>query len=73
MLIQALLFKIDKWTMPMILRYLDRNNIKYRSYRITANYYRFRIQEPNYNKYNYRIARNYKNNNSIDYIEGRLK
>ncbi len=57
----------------MILRYLAMNNVKYRSYRITSNCYRFRIQEPNYNKYIYRIARNYKNNNSIDYIEGRLK
>ncbi len=73
MSIQALLFKIDKWTIPMILRYLAMNNIKYRSYRKTSNYYRFRIQEPNYNKYIYRIARNYKNNNSIDYIEGILK
>jgi hypothetical protein len=49
------------------------NHIKHRSYHITSNYYRFRIQEPNHNKYNYRIARNYKNNNSIDYIEGILK
>ncbi len=73
MSIQALLFKIDEWTIHKILQYLAKNNIKYRSYRITSNYYRFRIQEPNYNKYKYRIARNYKNNNSIDYIEGILK
>ena len=60
MIIQDLLFKINKWTIYSILQYLAINNIKYRSYRITSNYYRFRIQEPNYNIYNYRIARNYK-------------
>lgn len=73
MIIQALLFKKDKWNLFQIIQYLAINNIKYRSYRITSNYYRFRLIEPNYNKYIYRIARNYKNNNSIDYIEGLLK
>lgn len=73
MIIQALLFKRDKWSIFQILQYLSMHNIKYRSYRITSNYYRFRLQEPNYNKYVYRIARNYKNNNTIDYIEGLSK
>ena len=49
--------------------YLSVNNIKYLSYRITNNYYRFRLIEPNYKKFIYRIERDYKKNNSIDYIE----
>ena len=42
--------------------------MKYLSYRITDNYYRFRLVNPNYNKYIYRIERKYQGNNSIDYI-----
>ncbi len=59
MSIQALLFKIDEWTNTIKYKDLEMNNIKYRSYRIRSKYYRFRIQESNYNKYKYRIARNY--------------
>lgn len=69
-MIQAILFKKDKWTTNSAKQFLKNNDIKYRSYRITDNYYRFRINEPNYNKYSYRIERNFKKNKNIDYIIG---
>ena len=69
MAVQALLFKKDKWDIKGCKFYLSINKIKYLSYRTTANYYRFRLIEPNYKKFIYRIERDYKKNNTIDYIE----
>ena len=69
MAVQALLFKKKLWDMKGCKFYLNVNKIKYLSYRITSNYYRFRLIEPNYKKFIYRIERDYKKNNSIDYIE----
>jgi hypothetical protein len=65
MAVQALLFKKDKWDIKGCKTYLSINKIRYISYRTTANYYRFRLIEPNYNKYHYIIKRG---NNHIDYI-----
>lgn len=70
LMLQALLFKKNKWTIKSIQNYISSNNIKYRSYRITGTYYRFRINEPNYKIYKYRIERNYKGSKNIDYIIG---
>ena len=69
-MIQAVLFKKNKWTLKSVKYYCKINNIKYISYRITDNYYRMRLVNPDYSKYHYRIERNYKGNSSIDYIFG---
>ena len=69
MTVQALLFKKNNWDIAGCKFYLNINKIKYLSYRTTEHYYRFRLKEPNYKKYYYRIQRNYNYNNSIDYIE----
>ena len=69
MAIQAILFKKEKFNLKDAKHYLKLKKIKYLSFRITDTYYRFRLIEPNYNKFIYRIGRNYKNNNNIDYIE----
>ena len=67
-MIQAILFKKNKWTFDSAKHYLTQNKIKYRSHRITDNYYRFRLLEPNYVKYKYRIERHFNGNKNIDYI-----
>ena len=69
MAVQALLFKRNHFDLKGCKTYLSINKIKYISYRTTANYFRFRLLEPNYKKFIYRIERDYKKNNSIDYIE----
>ena len=69
-MIQAILFLKNKWTLKSAKVYLRTKKIKYISYRITDTYYRFRIVEPNYYKYKYRIERHYLNNPNIDYIIG---
>ena len=67
-MIQAILFKRNKWTFDNAKLFLKMNKIKNLSYRITDNYYRFRLVNPNYNKYTYRIDQGCNGNNSIDYI-----
>ena len=67
-MIQAILFKRNHFNIKDCKHYLKINKIKYLSYHITDNYYRFRLLEPNYNKYIYRIERNYNGNKYIDYI-----
>ena len=61
-MIQAILFKKNKWTLKSAKHYLNKiKKLKLNiSYRITYTYYRFRIVEPNYYKYQYRIERNFK-------------
>ena len=68
MTVQAILFKINKFDLKACKRFLNVNKIKYLSFRITDNYYRFRLVEPNYRKFIYRIERNYKGDKNIDYI-----
>ena len=65
-MIQAILFKRNKWNLNEINYFLTIHNIKYLSYRITNTYFRVRLKEPDYNNYIYRIRKN----NFIDYIEG---
>ena len=69
-MIQAILFQKDLWTFKGGKHYCNINNIIYISYRITKNYYRMLLVNPDYSKYHYRIERNYKGNSSIDYISG---
>jgi len=69
-MIQAILFSRNKWTLRAVKDYCKTHNIKYISYRITDKYYRMRLVNPDYSKYNYRIERNYKGNSGIDYIFG---
>ena len=68
MTVQAILFKKDEFDLKACKRFLNINKIKYLSFRITDTYYRFRLVEPNYKKFIYRIERNYKGKNNIDYI-----
>ena len=67
-MIQAILFRKNKWTLKSAKAYLKTKKINYISYRTTDMYYRFRIVEPDYNKYHYKIERNFLNNPNIDYI-----
>ena len=67
-MIQAILFNRNRFDVRGCKHYFKMNKIKYLSYRITDNYFHYRLVNPNYNKYIYRIERNYKGNNSIDYI-----
>ena len=67
-MIQAILFKRNRFDVRGCKHYLKMYKIKYLSYPITDNYFHYRLVNPNYNKYIYRIERNYKGNNSIDYI-----
>ena len=67
-MIQSILFKRNHFNIKDCKHYLKINKIKYLSYHITDNLYRFRLVEPNYNKYIYRIERNYNGNKYIDYI-----
>lgn len=66
--IQAILFRRNEWTLNNAKRFLRDANINYISYRITKNYYRFRLITPNYSNNEYRIKRNYGDIPSIDYI-----
>jgi len=68
MTVQAILFKRSKFSLKECKRYLNINKIKYLSFRITDNYYRFCLVEPNYKNFIYRIERNYKGDKNIDYI-----
>lgn len=66
--IQAVLFKIvSKWSNNKDrLDYLKKNDLKaIKRVHKTETYYRYRIQEPNYNKFNYYFK---KGNDDIDYI-----
>lgn len=72
-MIQALLFLKDKWKFSDVLKYLEKNKINYISHRITKNYFRMRLVEPDYRKYIYRIERSFKGNSNIDYIVGLKK
>ena len=67
-MIQAILFKRNHFDIKDCKHYLKINKIKYLSYRITDKYDRFGLVEPNYNKYIYRIERNYNENKYTDYI-----
>ena len=64
--IQAMLFDKNYWTTNDARTYLKKSNKKpIKRVHITDNYYRYRLIEPNYNKYNYIFK---KWNNNIDYI-----
>ena len=66
--IQAVLFKlVSKWTNSKDrLNYLKKNDLKaIKRVHKTENYYRYRIQEPNYDKFNYFLKRG---NEDVDYI-----
>ena len=66
-MIQAVLFKKDFWNKTKAKEHLKQEKLNYISMRITDTYYRYRINEPNYKKYNYIIKRG---KNNIDYIIG---
>lgn len=68
MKVQAILFYRSQWSLKNAKQFLKDANINYISYRITKNYYRFRLITPHYTNNEYRIKRNYNNIPSIDYI-----
>ena len=68
MRVQAILFRRALWTLNNAKRYLNDANINYISYRITKNYFRFRLVNPHYTNNDYRIKRKFNNIPSIDYI-----
>ena len=53
--IQAVLFEKNLYNHNDAKEWLKRNKFKFISYRLTSKYRRYRIIEPNYNKYIYRI------------------
>jgi len=65
MKIQAVLFDKDKYSHKDAITWLSNNKYKYISYRITDNFRRYRLIEPNYKKYNYKYK---KINNNISFI-----
>lgn len=65
-MIQAILFNRIFWTIKDAREYMNMYNIKpIKAVHITDNYYRYRLLEPNYDKYNYVFK---KGVNYIDYI-----
>ena len=58
MTIQAVLFDKNKWTRNQAKEWLKKHNYHSISNRTTQTFYRFRIIEPNYTKYIYRIQHN---------------
>ena len=59
-MIQAVLFDKKKWTRNKAKEWLKTHNYNSISNRTTETYHRFRIIEPNYTKYIYRIQHNNK-------------
>ena len=65
-MIQSVLFDINYWTTPEARQYLNKKGyIPIKRVHTTANYYRYRLIDPNYDKYRYFIIRG---KTHIDYI-----
>lgn len=65
MKIQAVLFNKDKYSHKDAIKWLKENKHDYISYRLTDNFRRYRLIEPNYKKYIYKYK---KINNYISFI-----
>lgn len=72
-MIQAILFNVSHFVLEKAKKFMRDDKLHYISYRTTDKYYRFRLENPNYKVFNYRIERNFKNNRWIDYIIGYKK
>ena len=67
-MLQAVLFLKSKWDTQEARKYLKKNGLTpIKRVHTTDTYYRYRIENPNYDKYNYIIKRG---SNNIDYIIG---
>lgn len=55
--VQAVLFERASWTPRRAEYWLHDHGVGFVSKRVTGKYYRYRVIEPNYAKYEYRILR----------------
>ena len=68
MTVQTILFKRNKWSLKACNQNLKINEINYLSFRITDNYYSFRLINLSYKNYIYRIERKNKGDHNIDFV-----